>query len=229
MNIIPVGWNCFNAMGLTKVGLRKQSLPFDYLRSPLPSTVSVLKRLKSPDFNMQTLLKEMFSVRSCDTVNIHGFDVSHFHLKHWKGWCSKDVSECIDAKTDSRITTEERLKCELMYKYDDVYSLTAHPKVYEIFERRFNRLKDMFFTQENILVYNDIKLNNRWSSEWVQYIPELISLNPLNRLIYITYADRQVLLPPNDNIEIHRLDIGDYLDQKVKVFDKIKCIFTGVN
>ena len=76
MNIISLGWNCFSSMGLAKVGLRKQALPFDYLKSPLPDTVSVLKRLKSPDFNMQQLLKEFFSTNKINNINSLGIGVS---------------------------------------------------------------------------------------------------------------------------------------------------------
>jgi len=200
MNLISLGYQCFNAQSLRSMGLRKTALPFDWLNSPLPSTVKVLKMLKDPNFNMQTLLKEMFSVRSRNTVNIHGFNVAHFHLQQWEGWCSGDVSECIDASFDPRITAEERSSCELKYKYDNVYSLTAHPKVYEIFERRFNRLKDMFFTQENILIYNDIRISESIANTWEPSIKELMSLNSLNRLVYITYADRQLLLPLVDKV-----------------------------
>ena len=230
MNIISLGYQCCNAAALSALRLRKTALPFDWFKSPLPSTVKVLKMLKDPNFNMQTLLKEMFSVRSCNTLNIHGFNVAHFHLQQWKGWCSKDV--CIDASFDPCITTEEHLKCELMYKYDDVYSLTAHPKVYEIFERRFNRLKDMFFTQENILIYNDIRIPESLANTWEPSMKELMSLNPLNRLVYITYADRQLLLPLVDKVEVYRLDsrcVQGGTSYARAMRSKIQSIFTGIS
>ena len=228
MNIISLGWRCSTASSLKSIGRRCTAFPFDYLISPLPCTVSVLKRLKSPDFNMQQLLKEFLSTKKNNNCNILGFDVAHFTFRQWRAWLTSEYTQ-----SDINISEEDILKYESMYRLNDEYCNIAHPKVYEIFERRFNRLKDMFFTQENILVYNDINLlNDRKSSKWVQCIPSLMSLNSLNRLIYITYTDREVLLPQNDNVEIHRLDkIGmNSLDGSQKALDdKIKCIFTDIN
>ena len=229
MNIISLGYQCSTALGLKAVGLRKVALPFDYLKSPLPSIIYVLNKLKSPDFNMQEFLKEFLSTKKGGDRNILGFWLGHF----------KNEGEWVWLEGESKYTKptqEDILKYESMYRLNDEYCNIAHPEVYEIFERRFNRLKDMFFTQSNILVYNDIKVNSLTSSKWARYVPELMSLNNLNRLIYITYTDREVLLSLNDTVEIHRLDLKELTNVrelkgnkwKQKIHDKIKRIFTDV-
>ena len=76
MNVISLGYRCSTADGLKFAGRRCTAFPFDYLKSPLPSTVSVLKRLKSPDFNMQQLLKEFFSTNKINNINSLGIGVS---------------------------------------------------------------------------------------------------------------------------------------------------------
>jgi hypothetical protein len=227
---------------LNSLSLRKVSLPFDWLVSPLPSTVKVLKRLKDPNFNMQELLKEMFSIRSVhNTNNILGFNISHFALTGWdRGIGRKATLEDIQWSQDvsnenvlpfrTKITEVQRLQCQSLYKLNDEFCITSHPKVYEMFERRFNRLKDMFFTQENILIYNDMRVSCKKASKWEPSISELMLLNPLNRLIYITYPDRQLTLPLVERVEVYRVkkSMSEYAVDEPSAHCEIPSILSSI-
>ena len=240
MNIIPLGYQCFSATSLRVLSLREVSLPFDWLVSPLPSTVEVLKILKDPNFNMQELLKKMFSIKSLENSrNILNINIAHFTLTSYvrsqyrrrsqSPW-AQDAFEGINSSFDLEITEEQRLKCESIYRLNDEYCMVSHPKVYEIFERRFNRLKDMFFTQENILVYNDITVPAKKVSRWESSIKELMSLNPLNRLIYITYPDIQLQRPLVDRVEVYRVKKprSEYTDNELPAHREIPSILSSV-
>lgn len=72
-NIIPMGFQCFTAQALVYLGLRNQSLPFDYLRSPLNKLITIIDDLKYSKLD----LTEFLSANSMG-YNNKGIFIGHF-------------------------------------------------------------------------------------------------------------------------------------------------------
>lgn len=158
-NIIPVGWQCFNAQTLVRLKLRKQSFPFDYIRCSPVRTYEFLASLKE---NVPINVDRFLSSNSRG-VNEDGIYVGHFididyNPEHHKCFTYKGTDETINK-----------------------------------FDRRFKRLKQAFFDNKNILLFNDIGVKNHMiKPEWSSFLHKIKLLNPNNTLFIFTYSDRDI-------------------------------------
>lgn len=165
MNFFSIGYQCYNAQCLGWLGLRKESLLFDFLKSPLPKVYEILCSINKTDFCVDSFVKNFLKTDST------GFNPPF----------NKDTKVAIYSSFYMGHFIEYR---------KGIFEPTEEIK--EAFKRRIPRTKDRFYNESNILIYNDIEVkNDSIAEEYIQYIPKILELNPNNSALVILHKDRQ--------------------------------------
>jgi hypothetical protein len=164
-SIISLGYQCYNSQLLGWIGLRKESLPFDFLKSPLYKVYDILNKLNSPNFNVDEFLNDLLRADKC-------------------GWNPSFGSDNKVAIYDSFYTGHFVKHRENQY--------VATQEIFDAFKRRVERLKEKFFNDSNVLVYNDVDVkNNEKAKEYANCLPSILKLNPDNKIVAFVHEDRK--------------------------------------
>lgn len=158
--MISLGYNCFPAMALRDINNYQPSLPFDYLANmnttnSLLTIYNILLELQNQTFDLVKFCSTEKKIIGGDTVH---YNSCNFNLNHFR----KDKDLKIIAKRDG---------------------LSVEP-IEIMFQRRFDRLINVFFNHTNLVFYNKDPKESK-STGFYDVIKNIIDLNPKNRIVIL--------------------------------------------
>ncbi len=166
-----MGESCYTSMGPIALKLRKESFPFDNLGTTIEGIYEVLKLLSTDSLNIEEFCT---IVKKKEFEDQYGPKRSQLRNK-WGMFLIHYVPNDLDNPNHQ-------------YKYKEGETIV------DVFTRRFERLKQKFFHERNLLIYQDLG-DLEFEYKTITYIEErkiqcfknILDLNNNNHFLYITY------------------------------------------
>lgn len=179
---ISLGYNCYVGMALRKIITNQPSLPFDSVQNHNIDSLFVVYKILDKLKNDILDIKQFVVVDKVNHINDINYSLKHFYR-------TKYLSRYLDQTEQKNLL------------------LTNHElELYSIFRRRFDRLKNNFFNnnQPNLLIYKP-KHNESYESLH-QAIDLIIKLNDANKIIILdrTASRRKKNIKLSNNAEFIR-------------------------
>ena len=169
--MISLGYNCFTALGLRDINPFQPSLPFDYIGNCNENSLLIVFEI------LDQLKQNILNIEKFIAVDQNLYNTSKFHLGHFYKQGYKHLKLRSDNEKEAR------------------------ESVLELFNKRFHRLKNNFFTQPNLIFYSRNRTLNETDDSIRNAAKLIISLNPNNYLVILGNHTSFHLL---DNIEFVR-------------------------
>jgi hypothetical protein len=174
-NYISLGNSCPTSDGIKQIKLRKESLPFDCLLTTLNSIYDVLKLLSTDCLDIKDFCNTDLNIEQKEklkkTYGSWGLSLRN----KWGMMFIHHVPNDLDNPNHQ-------------YKYKEGETIV------DVFTRRFERLKQRFFNERNLLIYQDLQNATQDQFSCIQeqtlhIIKNILDLNDRNELLYITYKE----------------------------------------